>query len=404
MDGKARGRGAALLRGAARTRAATGVARYLEVAELVGELLPGALVVLVVLPRLVVDVHEGALDLVERLDLPLQLHADVVGPPQRRGLRQHHLHLHEELGPEVVRPDDVAEQRAVVVLRHDADRLEELGLRGLAHDHLHLLAARVHPAVDDVERDDDGAGGVDPPEVAPLVQAREHGGRERDGVAEHVVEVVLRDGGDGVALGLDGDADAPDEEHGLDSDGGADDGVGGERHVGRRRLALGAPQRVRVDGLHGLAQHLERGHAHERRADDDADGLEAPAACGELRVDALAAEPVGPEDDHLGEQVQEAVHHGREDGERPRHDRREDLEREQQHVRADAHVDGAVRRAPRARLPREALDGQVPEAVRVAEGVAVERRLHERRRAPVERTLHKQRRRLAGGLPVPLPA
>ena len=49
--------------------------------------------------RLVINVHERALDVRERLELVLELLADIVRAPQRRVRRHHHVDLDEVLRP-----------------------------------------------------------------------------------------------------------------------------------------------------------------------------------------------------------------------------------------------------------------------------------------------------------------
>ncbi|TYZ64822.1 hypothetical protein PybrP1_004956 [[Pythium] brassicae (nom. inval.)] len=82
--------------------------------------------VLVVVARRVVHVHERALHAVERLDLILQREADVVRLPDAHRLGQNHLELDEEVVPKVVRAHNVGPHERVVQVREPADLVDKV--------------------------------------------------------------------------------------------------------------------------------------------------------------------------------------------------------------------------------------------------------------------------------------
>ena len=113
---------------------------------------------LVLAPRwvaaLVVDVDEAALRLRHPFDLQLEALGDVVALAHRHVLRQHDVHLDDEVAAEVEGAHRVDEQDlAVVVERDPRQPLEELGPRREARQHLDLLCGRQrHEAVKQATR------------------------------------------------------------------------------------------------------------------------------------------------------------------------------------------------------------------------------------------------------------
>jgi hypothetical protein len=90
-----------------------------------------------------------------------------------------------------------------------------------------------------------------------------------DGIGQHIVGVVLRVGVDGVGGVRARDAAAGEVRHGLRADRAAEDRNRRRREVERRPVGSD-----RGDALASLDDDLERGHAHHRGEDDDAERLE----------------------------------------------------------------------------------------------------------------------------------
>mmetsp|Transcript_11293 Transcript_11293/g.42149 ORF Transcript_11293/g.42149 Transcript_11293/m.42149 type:complete len:326 (+) Transcript_11293:2420-3397(+) len=291
---------------------------------------------------------------------------------QGRVLWQDDLHLHEELRTEVVRSDNVTIEGVVVTVHNVSDLLEELRIRRSADDHLDLLPARLHPAVDDVERDHNGAHRINPPVPSPVVHGRGHGSHKRDAIAEDVVEVVLRDCRDRLAFRCLGDPAAPHVHDCLDEDRAADDDVGDQGRLRHRRVARRILQ-VHDNLRRRFSKHLERRCRHQCGADDHSHGLQTTPPGRKVLVDPLRADLVGAVQNHLGQQIQERVHHGGQDRQTARYVGCEDFEQQQQHVGGDAEVQGPVDGLPRGNA---ALQGEAMQGVRVAEGAAVEVGLH----------------------------
>eukprot|EP00327_Prymnesium_parvum_P012449 CAMPEP_0184387734 /NCGR_PEP_ID=MMETSP0007-20130409/11009_1 /TAXON_ID=97485 /ORGANISM="Prymnesium parvum, Strain Texoma1" /LENGTH=83 /DNA_ID=CAMNT_0026736275 /DNA_START=304 /DNA_END=552 /DNA_ORIENTATION=- len=82
--------------------------------------------------------HEAAVDLLQPFDLVLQQNPHVMRLAQRRLFGHDDLNLHEELGPEVVRPHHVERGGRVVRLGHLSDNITEGGVGRFADDRLQL--------------------------------------------------------------------------------------------------------------------------------------------------------------------------------------------------------------------------------------------------------------------------
>mmetsp|Transcript_107733 Transcript_107733/g.285531 ORF Transcript_107733/g.285531 Transcript_107733/m.285531 type:complete len:251 (-) Transcript_107733:155-907(-) len=123
-------------------------------------------VVVVVVSVLVVDVHEAALTLLQLFNLVLKHNTDVMALPQRSVSVHAELHLHEELGPEMVRAHDVECRLGVVMLCHLSHGGEKLRVRLFPNQHVDLLPRSHTPRPDDVDADQDAAHGIHPPKLA----------------------------------------------------------------------------------------------------------------------------------------------------------------------------------------------------------------------------------------------
>mmetsp|Transcript_812 Transcript_812/g.2496 ORF Transcript_812/g.2496 Transcript_812/m.2496 type:complete len:283 (+) Transcript_812:609-1457(+) len=218
-------------------------------------------------PVLVVDVHEAPLHLLQRLDLVLQVQTYVVRVLDAHVGRKDHLELHKILLSEEVRPNLVRHQHLVVLVRHLLHALNEVVVRPLAHELVHLPFGHHDPPGDHVDGDGRAPRGVRPP--PPLDLTGHRGRRQGHGVAQAVVQVVLAQRQRAWALVPHGPAEQVQRHFGQGGE--AQHGVGRGVHVDPLRFPVReSPPQPLARGL----DDLDGADGHDSRADDHADGLQ----------------------------------------------------------------------------------------------------------------------------------
>lgn len=242
--------------------------------------------------------------------------------PEAHPLVQHNIHLDVQPVPRVVRraaldPADAAGEPH----RQVEEYVALVGRGGVAGEVQDVGAGGEGPANDDVKGEEQAAEGVEVPAVEVVT---EQGKDDREEVEDDVGGGVLREGLDGAVA----DEAAPEVAGGLDGDGGGHDGEGGRGEADDGARAAG-------EAVEGLEGDLEEGGYHDDGEDEDAEGLEAPAADrvgvrggGGGGVDQVRGGP----DDGGGEEVEGGVDEGGEDREGGGEDCDDDFEDEEDSV------------------------------------------------------------------------
>jgi hypothetical protein len=178
-----------------------------------------------------------------------------------------------------------------------------------------MFRARATPINNDICRQQDTAQSIKPPDSSKVSDEREEDG---EGVEDDVGHGVLCECLDrGVA-----DEAAPEPAEALDDDGGRHDGDGGN---GERDNGVVGTRETRETFDADLAE----GRDHDDGEDEDADGLETPAAHGVCVAVLSRNHPGCDPDDARAEEVEGCVDQTGDNGEGRCHDCHNDLEYEE---------------------------------------------------------------------------
>lgn len=224
--------------------------------------------------RAIINTHKAPIDLLQALKAILNRLGDIVGARQRRLLIQQDIQLDPDAIASMIRchglvsRDDGGEAPG----EKEQFALDSSG-HGGAGQARDILQRGVGPVIDDVEGEQGGAEGIEPPDVGLCA---DEGEEERGGVEVDVGFAVLDEGLDLCGL----DAQAAEADDAFDEGVGDHGGDGDEREG--RELVLAAGEESRD----GFLEDLEEGNDHDDGEDEDAEGLEAATADGEFLLEA----------------------------------------------------------------------------------------------------------------------
>mmetsp|Transcript_17424 Transcript_17424/g.47162 ORF Transcript_17424/g.47162 Transcript_17424/m.47162 type:complete len:289 (-) Transcript_17424:437-1303(-) len=284
------------------------------------------------LSNLIVNMHEGALDVLQRLDPVLQHHSHVVALAQRRLGRHHDLNFDQEALAEVVGAHRVHFLDALVVMEDDVRQpADEVVRRGEACQFLNVFACCGEPRANDPHGDEDRADWVERRQTLRL-PPRQCDRSDTDTVGEHVVEMILCVGLARGRVETGGHRATVYQGEQLAEYGATENG---ERDRPQVQLVLVAFADHGDQALGRLDDDLEGRHAHDDREHNDSDWLEPRLAFRKfVRIDACHG-ALRRREDNAADQVKQRVSQRGEDRHGAGGNHGDQLGAEQRHVQAE---------------------------------------------------------------------